>query len=63
MKTTLATLAAVLLLAGCAGSGSGTRYSVVPQVDVKVKGAKKAAQANYQKAPADAPVSGSGGSR
>lgn len=65
MIRTYAALFSIALLAGCAGAGAGsTRYSVVPQVQVKVKETRKrVAQANYQAAPQDVPVTGSGGSK
>lgn len=64
MKRMIVALASLALLAGCAGTSTGKHYTVVPQVDVKVKEKKKrVAQANYQAAPQDATVTGSGGSR
>lgn len=64
-RPALLSLLAVIVLGACAGPrpAAEARYSVVPKVDVKVKGGKKkAVQANYQAAPEDAPLSGSGGS-
>jgi uncharacterized lipoprotein YajG len=64
MNRMIVALVSLALLAGCAGSSAGSHYSVVPQVDVKVKEhTKRVAQANYQAAPQDKPVTGSGGSR
>jgi hypothetical protein len=62
-RTTLLALVSLSILAGCAATGTGERYSVIPQVQVTERTAKKRpAQANYQARPEEAPLSGSGGS-
>ncbi len=54
-------LASVLALGACA-TPSGTKYSVTPQTQVTVRGAKKkAAQANYQRTPEESMRTGAGG--
>jgi hypothetical protein len=65
-RTALLAIVSSLLLGGCATSstaGEVRSYTVVPQVQVVEKVAKKKnAQANYQVAPGEAPLTGSGGS-
>jgi PBP1b-binding outer membrane lipoprotein LpoB len=54
-------LVALFSLGGCA-STAGTKYSVTPQTQVTVRGAKKkAAQANYRTTPEESMRTGAGG--
>jgi hypothetical protein len=54
-------LVTVLALGACASAG-GTRYSVTPQTEVVVRGAKKQpAQANFQVPPEASMRTGAGG--
>ena len=66
MRIGLVGLVSVLLLGACATAApEKASYSVTPQVQVTVRDAKKkVAQANYRAAPAPAqePLTGSGGS-
>ena len=62
MRTGLLAFVTVFALGACA-STTGEKYSVTPQTQVVVKGAKKkAAQANYRVSPEESKLTGSGDS-
>ncbi len=62
-RTPLALLAVTALALGaCASTSSTTKYSVTPETQVVMRGAKKKpAQANYRQAPEDSMRTGAGG--
>ncbi len=62
MRIALAGLVTLFLLGACS-STSASRYSVTPQVQVTVKGAKKKTTGeNYRVSPQDSKLTGSAGS-
>ncbi len=62
-RTKLTLLAVVALALGaCASTSSTSRYSVVPETEVVVRGEKKkAAQANFRVSPEESMRTGAGG--
>ncbi len=61
MRATSALAILVFLSLGGCASTSATKYTVTPQTQVVVRGAKKPAQANFRVTPEESMRTGAGG--